>query len=176
MTFASSTTSINAEQEDAPTSAHDAQLLMPTPPLPQRTLTHFAPADAPVEPVEPAPSSCADELELLHAMLGGERKVRMLEPYDGTRFVLHVEAAGDPAAGYLILDFALPAAYPDEQPLVTSPYGQVGSRELSVDEAAAAANYCRASVSDDALSGPVLYSMYDAAREWLADMAVVPAA
>lgn len=137
-----------------------------SPPSPLRTLTDVAGPSAPVEPIDETPSaSLADELSLLNSMFGGERKyLRQLAPFDGSHFVLFVEC--ETASAWLILEFAVPSAYPDVPPVVTAPYGQVGERALSVDETAAAAASCCASVADE-LGGPVIYSVYDAARVWL---------
>jgi hypothetical protein len=149
-------------EEDSEASGDDSSET-PTPllpPLPRRTFTYFAPG-APVEPIHPA-ASVADELLLLTSMFAEERKLRMIEA-DGTHFLIHVEDASEPGT-YLVLEFALPEAYPDSIPVVTAPFGQLSNRVLSEAEAAAAAESCCASVADDDLGGPMLYSMYDAAR------------
>jgi len=137
------------------------------PPTPQRTLTDVATPGAPVELIAEAPSSSlADEMALLHAMF--DRKfLRQLAPFNGTHFLLLVEdTCDDDTPAWLILEFALPVSYPEAPPIVTAPFGQVGTRVLSDDEAAAAAASCSASVEGE-LGEPVLYSMYDAARAWL---------
>ena len=137
-----------------------------TPPKPSRTLTYYAPTDAPVQPASPS-DTIADELDLLISMFAEERKLRMLSQ-DGTRFLLHVDA-GEPSS-YLILEFALPASYPECPPVVTAPFGQLDHHVLSVDEAAeAAASAC--AVVDADPGSPVLYSIYDAAREWISSAA-----
>ena len=143
-----------------------------TPPLPMRTLTFFASAEAPVEPTVPTPTpTLQDELELLLAMFGDERRVRQLAPYDGTHFLLHVADTCQSTDDYLILEFHLPQQYPNALPLVTAPFGQLASRVLTDEEATAAAASCCARVGEDNLGGPVIFSMYDAAREWLLDAA-----
>lgn len=137
-------------------------------PMAQRSLTFFAPAGAPVEPTESVPAMSA-ELELLSAMFSEERKMRMLEPYDGSHFLLHVDATSDTSNGYLILEVIVPQAYPEEAlPLTTVPFGQLGDgRVLSHEETTAAAASCCASVTVENLGEPMMFCIYEAAREWL---------
>ena len=76
------------EQEETGSSSE-----LPSPPGVQRTLTFFAPCDAPVQPIGDAtPAGAADELELLVAMFGEDRKLRMCEPFDGSHLLLQCDA------------------------------------------------------------------------------------
>lgn len=171
---------IDTEEEEEcscssePSPCDEPGKLLPLP-LPCRTLTHYAPSDAPCEPlVEPAASSAKEELELLAAMFGSDRKLRMLAPFDGSRFLLHVDAGdASEATGYLILEFSLPDAYPAAPPVVTAPFGSAGNRVLSEVETAAAAASCCAEVG---VGAPMLFAMYDAAREWLVSRSIEDAA
>jgi len=139
-------------------------------PLPARSLSFFAPAGAPVAPTDSVPAISA-ELELLSAMFADERRMRMMEPFDGSHFLLHVDTHSGDANCYLILEIIVPDAYPAEASLlVTIIFGQVSNGEvLCRAETEAAAASCCASMTPDRFGEPMVFAMYEAAREWLAE-------
>ena len=146
------------------------------PPAIKRTLTYFAPWGAPVAPIGPVPPAVADEIELLSAMFGDEKKLRMAgEPYDGTHLLLQVDSV-EHTACYLILELVLPPAYPAAAPpLVSAPFGTLNGRRLTSEETAACAAWCLEHAAEEK-GAPVLYSLYEAAREWLTTTAAAAAA
>ena len=141
-----------------------------TPPTVERTLTFFAPVDAPVDPIEPVPPEVEPELALLGAMFAGERKLRQCAPFDGTHLLLQVDSGGLESECYLVLELILPPTYPASVPTVATLFGRLpNGRALSDNEMAACTAACLAHVASDA-GDPVLYSLYEAAREWLASL------
>ena len=149
------------------------------PPAIKRTLTYFAPFGAPVTPIGPVPSAVADELELLTAMFSEERKLRMAgEPFDGTHLLLQVDSVEHTtlcSTCYLILELTLPPTYPAEPPCVSAPFGVLpNGRALTSEETTACAARCLEHAAGEE-AAPVLYSMYEAAKEWLTATAAAAA-
>ena len=160
------------EEQEAASSSSEPTCACSPPPSVRRTLTFFAPCDALVHPTEgPNPAGAADELQLLTAMFGEDRKLRMCRP-DGSHLLLQVDAVEHDAC-YVILEVILPPCYPEESPIVTAPYGVLPSgRTLSSLQMEACAKQCldcAGALTDE--SAPALYSMYEAAREWLSTTA-----
>jgi hypothetical protein len=153
------------EQEETGSSVE-----LPSPPSVARTLTFFSPCGAPVHPIGDAiPAGAADELELLVAMFGADRKLRMCEPFDGSHFLLQCDAI-EHDASYVILEIILPSCYPECSPLITAPYGVLpGGRTFTSEQMEACAKQCldcARELADD--STPALCPIFDAARDWLA--------
>ena len=156
------------EQEETGSSSE-----LPSPPGVQRTLTFFAPCDAPVQPIGDAtPAGAADELELLVAMFGEDRKLRMCEPFDGSHLLLQCDAIEHNAC-HVILEIILPSCYPESPLLITAPYGVLpGGLTLTSEQMEACAKQCLDCAQELAKdSAPALCSIFDAARDWLASTA-----
>merc|ERR1712167_348392 len=157
---------VQQQQEETGSSS-----LLPAPPV-RRTLTFFAPCGAPVHPVDPIPSGAADELALLSAMFGEDRKLRMCEPFDGSHFLLQVEAMEHDAC-YVIIEVIIPPCYPEACPAVTVPYGVLPSGQtLSSEQMEVCARECLDAAAVLAVesapeSAPALYPIYVVARDWL---------